>query len=111
MNKKGELTVIAANSPSALMANGSKRTPTPIINPLKPLDFLLAPRAGLGHYGRNTSFSLRNLPFGFLTQHICAAFPPTRSAESLLLVLQRRILANKKAHAYSIGPLFADSLL
>jgi hypothetical protein len=36
---------------------------------------LLAPRAGLGHYGRNFCFSLRNLPFGFLTQHIRGAFP------------------------------------
>jgi hypothetical protein len=30
----------------------------------------MAPRAGLGHYGRNSCFSLRNLPFGFLTQRI-----------------------------------------
>jgi hypothetical protein len=39
------------------------------------------PRAGPGHYGRNFCFSLRNLPFGFLTQHIRGALPPTWSAE------------------------------
>jgi hypothetical protein len=61
----------------------------------------MAPRAGLGHYGRNICFSLRNLPFGFLTQLIRAAFPPTWSAESLLLVLQGGNSANKKAHAYA----------
>jgi hypothetical protein len=70
---------------------------------------LSAPRAGLGRYGRNTHFSLRNLPFGFLTQHIRGAFPPTWSAESSLRVLQRGNLANKKAHAFSTGPLFAGS--
>ena len=49
-------------------------------------------------------FSLRNLPFGFLTQHVREAFPPTWSAESSLRVPQRGILANKKAHAKKHGP-------
>jgi len=97
MNKKGELTVIAANSPSALMANGSNRTPSSIVNPLKSLDLLLAPRAGLGHYSRNNCFSLRNLPFGFLTQHVVGLFLPDRSAESSLRVLQKGKSANKKS--------------
>jgi hypothetical protein len=32
MNKKGELTVITANSPSTLMSNGSKKTQQLIVN-------------------------------------------------------------------------------
>jgi hypothetical protein len=54
-------------------------------------------------------FFLRNLPFGFLTQHIRGAFPPTWSAESSLRVLLSGKLANKKAHALGKGPLFAGS--
>jgi len=65
--KKGELTVITANSPSALMSNGSKKTPKLTTNSLIALVILLAPGAGLGHYGPDSRFFLRNLPFGFLT--------------------------------------------
>jgi hypothetical protein len=61
------------------------------------------------NHGRDTCFSLRTLPFGFLTRHVRAAFPPTWSAESSLLVLQGGILANKKAHVFGMGPLFAGS--
>jgi hypothetical protein len=54
-------------------------------------------------------FSLRHLPFGFLTQRVRAAFPPTWSAESSLLVLQKGILANKKAHTHVRASLFTGS--
>ena len=66
--------------------------------------YLLAPRAGLGHYGRNVilpaSPPLR-IPGA---AHSVGLFLPIRSAESSLRVLQGGKLANKKAHAFGMGP-------
>ena len=66
---------------------------------------LLAPRAGLGHYGRNSRFSLRHLPFGFLTRHIRGAFPPTSVGGILASSPAMGKSANKKGPYYPYGPL------
>jgi hypothetical protein len=56
----------------AIVLQVEKRGQEQFTNPLN----LLTSQSGLGHYGRNFFFFLRNLPFELLTQHIREAFPP-----------------------------------